>query len=410
MSGEDIQIKLISQTKKYCIFHPYTTCSGEHNDDDNNNDEYVSKIVENSEKLDNDIFIGKIIQNKISQYVSFFSPVLDKSPIQLTELYKQNTDGDGRGEIDAGKYKGCSLIEKTKVSEIDNFYSTKMRNLSFDGDILLYINKLKSADCPLHVLQKNISFCYYYLLTSVELLLKSNIIHFAIKIPNILYDLNQHVPILTNFKHAFNVADIQSAAGAAVAEAETSSGLDNMPQPVAKINYEFSAGFMNTLMRIFYDNNSSKNGYNHIDIVVLSYYIRYYIKDNKQMAEYAGFSPIINAEIIKEIIENYMTLLFNKLQNMAGGGAGGDGGDSGGSHNAVYKNIQNYFGIDTNDIANSKYFLFISGYVGKHWNYLFKDMVAGMHYEKWDKYSVYISFVDLSWRVDVEPTFFTLFM
>ena len=351
-------IKLISQNKPSCILHPYTSCNGEHNNSDYENDdhsEYILKIVENNEGLDNDINIGK----KLEKFSQFMSPILEKSPIRLTKI---------------DTYKESALIADLKTSEIDNFYSVKIRNLGnkdYDGTMSSYIHKLISNKYSTPALIKIILSCYYDSMHAVDLLCKEEILHFNIRNTNIMYNLNQHTIVLSDFSRAFDVNLINT---------EISNIINKEDNKDVVINYEFSGGFMNTLMRIFHDDNASNSGYNHIDIIILSYYIRYYVKDNKDRTEYANFSVIIKEEIIKELIENYMTVLKNKLSD----------------NNNSYKTIQKYFDVDNADILFSSYWtLNIKNHIGKHWNQLFKYLFIRKTYKKWDKYSVYFAFVDL---------------
>lgn len=365
---------LISKNNSSCIFHPYTNCNGKHedidgefgDDDDDDDDDagddagnsllFISQITEKNAYLENAINISKSIIDKIENYNSFFAPIVAECSIEFEKIQY---------------YKYCPLIknatthrDESLAANIDDFVSLKIRYIQYTIGEYIYLLNVRHK-CSRKLIIQKIKYCYYYCLNSLEILCKNKIVHFNIMPHNIMYDMNQHCPIIVNFKYAFNVDDI--IAGFSIDVDDT-------------INYEFTDIYMDKLMRIFYNDNYGSSV--HIDIVILSYFIRYYFKDNKKNVLYAGFDDIITVDVIKGLVDNYITLLKKQFT------------DDDEGLNAI-QTIQQFFGIQDEFTLSSPYGVFISNYLGKHWNILFKDIFLTKRYEQWDKYSLYYSFYSI---------------
>ena len=148
-----------------CIYKPSINCSGE----ETSNDSRVSKIQVDNESSRNEI----IIANKVKKYHDFFVLPLKHCKIKRDKIKKQD----------------CDLIKKD-----DNLMLTEMEyvpNRSF-FDILTEDDSLERQIFVL-------LFNYSALLRSLYVLKKHHIIHFDLKLDNILYDIVEQYPKILDF-------------------------------------------------------------------------------------------------------------------------------------------------------------------------------------------------------------------
>lgn len=166
--------KLLSKGGFGCIFYPAISCKGNLK----KNKKLVSKLQRKDFNSNNEIIIGNIIK-KIEDYKLYFLPVIQSCPVNIRK-------------IDSPDIKKCDIISSDKnfnyvimdipfVKNTDLISILKKRNTN---------NKQKLA----FILQS-----YLYLLNSIELLSDNGIIHFDLKLDNILFDYNTHIPYIIDF-------------------------------------------------------------------------------------------------------------------------------------------------------------------------------------------------------------------
>jgi len=81
---EITESKLIGQGSYGCVFKPNINNKGK----TESNSEYISKLQLSGDTLENEINIGKKIQT-ITDYEEYFSPILEKYPIELKQIEKE---------------------------------------------------------------------------------------------------------------------------------------------------------------------------------------------------------------------------------------------------------------------------------------------------------------------------------
>lgn len=148
-----------------CIYKPSINCDGE----ETSNDSRVSKIQIDNESSRNEI----VIANKIKTYTDFFVLPLNYCKIKRDKIKKQD----------------CELIKKDRdIMLIEMDY---VPNRSF-FDILTEDDSLERQIFVL-------LFNYSALLRSLYILKKHHIIHFDLKLDNVLYDIVEQYPKILDF-------------------------------------------------------------------------------------------------------------------------------------------------------------------------------------------------------------------
>ena len=148
-----------------CIYKPSINCKGEETGNDSN----VSKIQVDNESSRNEIHIA----SKLKSYSDFFILPLKYCKIKRDKIKKQD----------------CDLIQKD-----ENLMLIEMEyvpNRSF-FDILTEDNLLERQIFVL-------LFNYSALLRAIYVLKKHNIIHFDLKLDNVLYDIVEQYPKILDF-------------------------------------------------------------------------------------------------------------------------------------------------------------------------------------------------------------------
>jgi len=166
--------KLLSKGGFGCIFYPGITCKGHSKKDKN----VVTKLQRKDFNADNEILVGNLIK-KIKNYKRHFLPVINSCPVNIRS-------------IDNTELKKCDIISTEKnfnyvVMDIPFVKHKNLINLLTDNS---RNNKQKLA----FLLQT-----YLYLLNSIQLLSENGIIHFDLKLDNILFDYHTHTPYIIDF-------------------------------------------------------------------------------------------------------------------------------------------------------------------------------------------------------------------
>lgn len=166
-----------------CVFYPsIDACSGTmHPTSDS--DHYITKIQLYFPEEDDEITIGKQIQ-KLPLYDQYFAPILKSCKMNVSAM-------------DYGLVKVCATMQN-ELGELDRnseYVSNKIRYVG-KHNLYKYFQNLKSTPQKLYVKLLN---THLHLLDAMFLLRVNHIVHFDIKLQNIIYDEIQNVPIIIDF-------------------------------------------------------------------------------------------------------------------------------------------------------------------------------------------------------------------
>lgn len=159
-----------------CIYYPSISCQGK----PNTNNKMVSKLQPNDFNAKNEKNIGEIIKT-LPNYKMFFIPAQKSCSISLQTL-------------DPTLLENCSAIEKVHSNEI------LLLDLDYEKSI-----SLKNILTPtLSIREKKSKFMklietYKYILSSIEKLISINIVHFDLKVQNILFSIDKNIPLMIDF-------------------------------------------------------------------------------------------------------------------------------------------------------------------------------------------------------------------
>ena len=156
---------LISVGGYGCVYKPALTCSGNFSNDET----YISKLQVNNDSAKNEISIGK----KLKKYSNFFVIPEESCEIKKEKLKKED----------------CPLIK-----ENENLLLIKMKYIPHKS----FFDLLTEDSClgkQIYTLLYN----YSALLKSLNILRKNGIIHYDLKLDNILYDFIEQYPKIIDF-------------------------------------------------------------------------------------------------------------------------------------------------------------------------------------------------------------------
>lgn len=196
----DGRTKFISQGTFGCIFYPAIECDGSIS----KNKKYASKLVKNNKSEINEYLIGKIIKT-IKLYEYYYAPVVNMCSINLAKIDKRERDmckiirdkkysgtgtgtGTGRGIEPAPSYAIMKIPFIENISIIDYFTQPDTDK----KEILTYI-----------------LYSYDYLLQNINTLNKHGVIHFDLKLSNILIEKSKKIPIIIDFGLSIPITDIR---------------------------------------------------------------------------------------------------------------------------------------------------------------------------------------------------------
>lgn len=159
-----------------CIYYPSISCQGK----PSTNDKIVSKLQPNDFNAKNEKNIGEMIKT-LPNYKMFFIPAQKSCSISLQTL-------------DPTLLDKCSVIEKVHSNEI------LLLDLEYEKSISL--KNILTATLSLR--EKKNKFVklietYKYILSSIEKLISINIVHFDLKVQNILFSIDKNIPLIIDF-------------------------------------------------------------------------------------------------------------------------------------------------------------------------------------------------------------------
>ena len=171
----DEKVKLLSQGGFGCVYYPGFDCDGKADGDK----KYVTKLQLNDVSSDNELFISEKIK-KIDNYQNFFAPIESVCDIDLRII---NNDILEKCEVVKGKgdYNKYTLMKIAYINQKNYFNAIRRDSIKNTYVIVEIFNS------------------FNYLLTSLNLLIQNNIVHFDLKEENIIYNQYSYNPIIIDF-------------------------------------------------------------------------------------------------------------------------------------------------------------------------------------------------------------------
>ncbi len=178
-------IKVIGKGTYGCVFSPNIECGP---NSSTTNDVFLSKIQGDNKTSKNEIEIG----TKLKSHSNRFAPIIESCPLKS-------------GKIENGVLKKCEIQDKTKQGMI----TSKVRYVGKDTlDTFLHnIITSTSRDKTKKYLQQVINK-HLFLLESLVILNKENVLHLDIKSNNIMIDKKTH-PIMIDFGISYDGEKLQ---------------------------------------------------------------------------------------------------------------------------------------------------------------------------------------------------------
>jgi serine/threonine protein kinase len=196
--GRNVGSKLISQGTFGCIFYPSIECDGSVS----KNKKYASKLVKNNKNDINEYLIGKIIK-RIKLYEYYYAPVINMCSINLAKIDKR--ERDMCKIIRDKKYSGMGMGMGMETEPISSYAIMK---IPFIENISI-IDYFTQPDTDKKEILTYILYSYDYLLQNIKTLNEHEIIHFDLKLSNILIEKSKKIPIIIDFGLSIPVDDIR---------------------------------------------------------------------------------------------------------------------------------------------------------------------------------------------------------
>jgi len=171
--------KLLSQGGFGCVFYPGVKCNGKANPSKS----IVTKIQVNNYNAQNESNIGEIIET-IQNYRLYFLPVISSCPINVRK-------------IDKSVISKCEIIKKG-----DDYVAMDIDYIS-TVDFTNVLRKVSSKRLLLLLYQT-----YSYLLKGLKLLQEKRVIHYDLKLDNLLFVKETNQPRIIDFGISISVDDI----------------------------------------------------------------------------------------------------------------------------------------------------------------------------------------------------------
>ncbi len=169
---------LINQGAYGCLYHPGIECNGK----TLSNTHYATKMVVQDEVAENEVEVGNIVK-KILNYGVNFVPVVETCPVQLAKVRRHNPLALRKCEIAETERRKKKFI-LMKMPYIDSLYF-------YDYVGNMRENKKKIISC--------IFDTYSYLIESIGRLVEHDVVHYDLKMENILINLKTDTPIIIDF-------------------------------------------------------------------------------------------------------------------------------------------------------------------------------------------------------------------
>ena len=176
-----------------CLYHPGLKCNGTTID----NLRYATKLVVHDEVAQNEVEVGNAVK-KIVNYTVNFVPVMETCAVNLGKVRRNNPH----------ELHKCDIV--TNASPKTKFMLLKMPYIDslyfYQYIAVMRRNKKKIISC--------IFDTYNYLIESVERLVEHRIVHYDLKLQNILMNLKTDTPIIIDFGLSILIDDMDKKAKA----------------------------------------------------------------------------------------------------------------------------------------------------------------------------------------------------
>ena len=176
--------ELVSQGAYGCLYHPGMECSGK----PMNDLRYATKLVVQDEVAENEVTVGNIVKGIVNYGVNFV-PVIDTCVVNLEKV--KNKRALNKCDIVPKRNKKANNDDRSrekfvlmKMPYIDSVHFYEYVNAMGD-------NKKKIMSC--------IFDTYSYLIESIERLGEHEVVHYDLKMQNILVNLKTDTPIIIDF-------------------------------------------------------------------------------------------------------------------------------------------------------------------------------------------------------------------
>ena len=181
-----------------CIFHPSINVCDGNLDQEIDSEHYITKI-QRYEKDDDELAISREIQT-IPHYEQYFAPIVKTCVVRGTNI---NYD----------------LVRACK--EMQNDFSEFNSTIQYSSSKVRYVGKynigkyIKTLTDPLQQLKKIVN-THLHLLEALQYLISKKIVHFDLKLDNIMFDDIQSIPIIIDFGISKNLTPLRIGADGSV--------------------------------------------------------------------------------------------------------------------------------------------------------------------------------------------------
>ena len=176
--------KLLSEGGFGCLYYPGLKCSGA----SGKSLKRTTKLQRDNGSSDNEYHISNIIKT-IPNYKFFFSPVLDVCPVSIVKIKKSLLDK-------------CNVVKDDKSDKSIKHVLMGLeyvKNTPFET----IISSSSSKDIIKIILEN-----FAYLLNSISLLVEKKIVHYDLKLQNILFEKATKTPIIIDFGISMKIDEI----------------------------------------------------------------------------------------------------------------------------------------------------------------------------------------------------------
>lgn len=194
-SESDALVQLLGQGTFGCTYYPYIDCTGKVD----NSAEYISKIQRKS-TFDREFAIGKRVQT-IDHFSRFFAPVLsgcEVNPVEFQEL------------TDATE---CAFLKKEAEHPKGEPIITSKLTYIIGESLHNYAHRIVNAPgIPPSEVYQELARLVFIIAYATERLREIQVVHYDIKLENIMYDSIRKCPIIIDFGLSFYGPDVVGSA------------------------------------------------------------------------------------------------------------------------------------------------------------------------------------------------------
>jgi hypothetical protein len=176
--------KLLNQGGFGCIFYPGMNCNG----NVLTNKKYASKLQQDNFSSHNEYKVGSIIK-KLPLYSYNFVPVLNMCNINVAEIDKKNIED-------------CKIVKSNKDKKFVVMKLNYIEKFDFYNYLIHKGNTKKQIIAT-------IFDSYIFILNNVETLVNNNIVHFDLKMQNIIINMKTKTPLIIDFGLSIPIKELK---------------------------------------------------------------------------------------------------------------------------------------------------------------------------------------------------------